>query len=220
MSSCRAESLRHLYVKELEKYMDVDIYGRCSETNRTCGKRSHMFNSSPERNYNGECEDILQENYKFYLAFENSFCEEYISEKVFDRMPLSLVPIVLGMGDYTKFLPPHSYINALEYGSPENLAKYIKYLSNNDTEYLSYFWWRQHYKVANRVDRDNNFFCQVCSMLHNDSLPAKTYYDLQSWWTDYGNCYSGPFPWQKKIAYDSEVWKEKLESEFHLKPIK
>ncbi len=34
--------------------------------------------------------------YKFYLAFENSFCDDYVSEKFWRTMTMYLVPIVMG----------------------------------------------------------------------------------------------------------------------------
>ena len=57
------------YAKELSKYISVDIYGACS--NKTCPRSS------------GRCFDMLNNQYKFYLAFENSNCQDYITEKFF-----------------------------------------------------------------------------------------------------------------------------------------
>lgn len=54
------------YIHQLEKYMRIDLYGRCG--NLTC----------PEN-----CTTFLQQNYKFYLAFENCNCEDYVTEKFF-----------------------------------------------------------------------------------------------------------------------------------------
>ena len=52
--------------------------------------------------------------FKFYLAFENSKCKDYISEKFFQNAVLSgAVPIVLGAErkEYEKFLPRGSFIH-------------------------------------------------------------------------------------------------------------
>ena len=54
-------------------------------------------------------------NFKFYLAFENSVCKDYITEKFFQNALLSgVVPIVLGgrtRKDYEKFVPGDSFIH-------------------------------------------------------------------------------------------------------------
>ena len=84
--------------------------------------------------------------YKYYLSFENSVCLGYVSEKVRKAYIAHSVPIVLGGADYDSILPPHSYINAMEFGSPKDLAEYLKYLDQNEEKYLEYFWWRKHYQ--------------------------------------------------------------------------
>ncbi len=50
--------------------IDVDIEFRCGR--RKCA-----------RTRANECFDMLNKEYKFYLAFENSNCREYITEKFF-----------------------------------------------------------------------------------------------------------------------------------------
>ena len=58
------------YAKELGKYINVDIFGACG-TNR-CPRTSAA-----------RCFSLLDKEYKFYLAFENSNCQDYITEKFF-----------------------------------------------------------------------------------------------------------------------------------------
>lgn len=48
------------------RYISIDIYGGCGELK--CTKRSG-------------CRTMLSKYYKFYLAFENSNCIEYVTEK-------------------------------------------------------------------------------------------------------------------------------------------
>jgi glycoprotein 3-alpha-L-fucosyltransferase len=57
------------YAKELQQYIPVDIYGQCGT--RNC---SHSTEN--------ECFEMLNEDYKFYLAFENANCKDYITEKL------------------------------------------------------------------------------------------------------------------------------------------
>ena len=50
--------------------------------------------------------------YKFYLAFENSMVEDYVSEKMFEGLIAGSVPIYRGSQDIGQFLPSNmSVIN-------------------------------------------------------------------------------------------------------------
>ena len=70
VSNCGARNNRLQFAKELSKYINVDIYGACGD------KRCPRSNAR-------KCFDMLNKDYKFYLAFENANCRDYISEKFF-----------------------------------------------------------------------------------------------------------------------------------------
>ena len=42
------------------------------------------------------CTAALARHYKFYLSFENSLCDEYVTEKFWMRLQQPIVPIVMG----------------------------------------------------------------------------------------------------------------------------
>ena len=69
VSNCYAGNGRQKYASELQKHVAVDIYGACG--NMKCPRG------------NKQCFDMLKKDYKFYLAFENSNCKDYITEKVY-----------------------------------------------------------------------------------------------------------------------------------------
>lgn len=56
-------------VKTLQKYVTVDIYGKCGPL--VCPRRDMAT-----------CTKMLDEEYKFYLSFENSLCYDYLTEKL------------------------------------------------------------------------------------------------------------------------------------------
>lgn len=87
ISDCSDNIKRIDYIKELQKYVDVDLFGKCSG-----------IMCPDERN----CREWLAQNYKFFLAFENSVCDGYITEKFFGTLRYDILPVVLGAGDYTK----------------------------------------------------------------------------------------------------------------------
>lgn len=75
----------------------VDFYGACG--NHLCEKI--------EGNRNGDisgCSDKIKSDYYFYFAFENSFCEDYVTEKVLHGLKNFAVPVVYGGANYSRCL--------------------------------------------------------------------------------------------------------------------
>lgn len=93
-SNCNTSSGRERYIKklnsELSKYdLDIDIYGKCGSL--LCPKflMDH-------------CLYALQIDYYFYLAFENSFSEDYVTDSILHGLQNFAVPIVYGGANYTR----------------------------------------------------------------------------------------------------------------------
>lgn len=70
VSNCNAANKRLEYIKELKQFMSVDVFGFCGD--KECNKNSQ-----------DSCFDMLRTDYKFYFAFENANCRDYITEKFF-----------------------------------------------------------------------------------------------------------------------------------------
>lgn len=107
----------------------------------------------------------MEQNYKFYASFENSLCEDFVSDRFYHFSELQIVPIVYGGADYNRFAPPKSYINANDFKNAEELAAHLKYLSDNPEEYIKYFWWKNYY----RMYRPRSEFCSLCEKLHDEN---------------------------------------------------
>ena len=92
----------------------------------------------------------MEDKYKFYLAFENGLCPDYVTEKFFEffKYRYNVIPVVYNGADMASIAPPHSYISVRDYSSVEHLAQYLSIVSSNDTLFASYFWWRDYYKVG------------------------------------------------------------------------
>jgi alpha-1,3-fucosyltransferase len=57
-------------------------------------------------------DEMMERDYKFYLAFENAICPDYVTEKFYNTLLFSTVPIVYGGADYEAIgAPPNSYID-------------------------------------------------------------------------------------------------------------
>ena len=99
VSHCATQARREAYVKKLSKHVQVgeedynddgddrdemeknqenldrqvDVYGKCGKLK--CSRDNET-----------ECFLMLDQDYKFYLSFENSLCEDYVTEKFFNML--------------------------------------------------------------------------------------------------------------------------------------
>lgn len=170
VSGCQSSIHREEFTRQLSRYIQVDIYGKCG--NQT----------SPDGGY----WEMLRRDYKFYLALENTWCPDYVSEKFYRTLQHDAVPITLSPAvDYSRFAPPGSYINAFDFGSVKDLADYLLLLNRTDSLYAAYFEWKRHYRVAIPA---MGGWCDLCRMAHDENLPAKVYPDIKQWWMEDAKC--------------------------------
>lgn len=172
-SNCNTIGKREKYIAELQKYVDVDIYGECGTTKCT-GK------------YNGTCLEMLGATYKFYLAFENSFSEDYVTEKLYKTLPYDVVPVVRGGANYRDLgMPSHSYINTADFKSPKALAGYMLYLHRHQEKYMEYLKWKDEFEGGTYSPQ--YMFCEICQKLNKElGVPERfrkphVYKDINSW---------------------------------------
>lgn len=163
VSHCDTESKREDYVQALQNLnfttMKIDIYGDCGplELPKPQDHSSYL-----------ESYRTMAKDYKFYLSFENSLCYEYITEKFFYAMASGMIPIVYGglsKEDYKSIAPPHSFIHVDDYDTPKELMETLVNISQNETLYQSYFWWKTKYDLSQEVDRESQ--CLLCLLLNN-----------------------------------------------------
>ncbi len=112
VSHCATQARRELYVKRLKKHLPVDVYGKCG----------HLQCS---RDNETECYLKAETNYKFYLSFENSVCEDYVTEKFFNVMRYNLIPVTYNGVNMSAVAPRHSYINTLDFKTVSALGQYL-----------------------------------------------------------------------------------------------
>ncbi|XP_068249644.1 glycoprotein 3-alpha-L-fucosyltransferase A [Palaemon carinicauda] len=188
VSNCGARNNRLQYAKELGKYIGVDIFGACGT------KRCPRSNSA-------KCFEMLNRDYKFYLAFENSNCRDYITEKFFvNGLSHHILPIVMGAhpDDYARQAPEKSYIHVDDFESPKDLADFLHLLDQNDDLYNEYFRWKGTGEFINTY-----FMCRLCGMLHDDTH-QQHYEDINQWWRGTGTCINGSWRKYDKMKMESE----------------
>lgn len=169
---CDTKSRREAVVQKLKEYFTVDVFGRSGRCDQIHCKDCNW-------------DDMLNNQYKFYLAFENGLCRDYVTEKLHRGLTHDIIPVVFGAVNYSKYAPPHSYINVFDFQTTKHLADYLLLLDKNDTLYNQYFEWKKHYIIQ---QNGINPWCTLCSKLNDPDEPIKTYANLRKWWIDDANC--------------------------------
>ncbi|CAF4802502.1 unnamed protein product [Rotaria sp. Silwood1] len=149
VSNCNTHSRREDYVNKLrsQKNIHIDIYGNCKSI-----YHSPILSIQCQKGTSNCMENILL-NYRFYLSFENSKCDTYITEKYWIQgLNGHAVPIVLGAKkeQYQRIAIPNSYIHVDDFQTIEDLAKELHRLNKNYSEYSKYLQWTQLYDISVR----------------------------------------------------------------------
>ena len=123
LSNCQSNCFK--IVKMLQKYIDVDIFGRCVKPCPTT--RSSCYSLIPK--------------YKFYLAFENSICMDLLTEKsIFNEIIKGVVPIIISGANLSNpdLIPPKSYINAREFETKREVGNYLQHVASKPEIYNTF----------------------------------------------------------------------------------
>ena len=183
VSHCNDYNGRMRYVRTLGRHIGVDIYGDCGD--KRCGQTRSMGTR-----YNADtdpCFDMVNRRYKFYLSFENAICRDYVTEKAYNALKLNTIPVMFGGGDYEEILPPHSFIDALKYPDPADLADHLYSLLLDPGRFSSYFRWRPHYDILSHQSVPDN--CDLCTGLVSGELAReRTYPDMWDWLVRRSGC--------------------------------
>ncbi|XP_078590513.1 alpha-(1,3)-fucosyltransferase 7-like [Branchiostoma floridae x Branchiostoma japonicum] len=190
VTDCYQYLSRTKYATELIQHIKVDVFGACGDVKGSCPKGDR------------ECLKEHVRQYKFYLAFENFRCIEYITEKFWhNSLDYDIVPVVFGAskGHYERFTPPNSFIHVDDFESPEALAKYLNYLDQNDDKYNEYFAWKTK-PPKNLPELFESRFCDVCKkLLRASPTERKVYTDLDRWWRGENYEYCEPIVWDGRL---------------------
>ncbi|XP_045448772.1 4-galactosyl-N-acetylglucosaminide 3-alpha-L-fucosyltransferase FUT6-like [Melitaea cinxia] len=168
ISNCGV-SRRMAYLKELQEQMSVEVYGQCSKNHKT-SCRGH---------FRSDCNLIA--NYLFYLVFENSLCEDYLTEKLFyNAYSKGAIPVIMGpsVDNCKHLLPPNSFLHVDNYKNAQELAEHMLRISKDENNILSYHRWRNDFEVVNEhgyFGSKSYHFCRVCEALNYNDVKEKVY---------------------------------------------
>lgn len=165
-SHCNVFSKRDALVEKIKEFIDVDVFGNCGTL--VC------------KPFSLECNEMLNTTYRFYFAFENTLCVDYLTEKLYSTIQQFIIPVIYSGADLSRFLPPKSYIDVNNFETAGDLAEYLMFLEKHPLEYVKYFWWRKHYKIVRWGEIQ---FCEICEKLNQPNLTAKrqTYVSIKDW---------------------------------------
>ena len=110
VSHCATQARREKFVKEMQKHMEIQVFGKCANHYHNKDHRKLCSRANED-----DCYKMLEQNFKFYLSFENSICKDYITEKFFNILKYDVIPVTFNGVDMDHYTPPHSAINALEF---------------------------------------------------------------------------------------------------------
>ncbi|XP_067930330.1 glycoprotein 3-alpha-L-fucosyltransferase A-like [Watersipora subatra] len=181
VSNCNSHQYDRLEtMRRLLTYVNGDIFGSCTNQ-QPCPTKGDII-----------CEAKVHSQYRFYLAFENSLCKDYITEKFWKALDNKgyFIPVALGglsIEEYTDVAPPNSFIHAYNFSSMEALGKYLQYLINDDAAYNRYHEWRHSYTVTRKTNQKS--VCSLCESINNPELIQTAQSRLfADEWNNQSNC--------------------------------
>lgn len=165
-SRCNDIGKRYRVIKELQKYIDIDIYGSCGSFK--CDTKSQGCLSTNHA-----------QDYLFRFSFENSHCQDYVTEKLWFPLQQGVIPVVNWVrGQEETRVNTSHMINLYDFRTIKDLADYLKSVAANETLYNSYLTWR---KTLDVVTSHFHSFCGLCRKLHQPVLQRQVYSDLNGW---------------------------------------
>ncbi len=122
VSNGTSDSMRNAVFEALNTYKRVDSGGKYQNNVGFFVKDKQEFISK----------------YKFNIAFENSYTNGYITEKLFDAKAADCIPIYWGGAarEIKSWLNPKAFIDFYNFKDVLELVEFVKYLDSNDSAYL------------------------------------------------------------------------------------
>ena len=118
----QTDGARPKMLELLEQYKTVDYGGKYHNT------VGHIYPPSEKVGF--------QRNYKFSIAFENTYCSGYTMEKLVDSFASQHIPLYYGNPRVAEEFNPKAFINAHDFNSLEDMMTYVKKVDQDDELYL------------------------------------------------------------------------------------
>ena len=157
-SVCNSLSKRQKYFAATSKVFPVDSYGTCHHNTDV---PKGMTKDTPEGRI-----DIMKQ-YRFVLAFDATNDKDYISNLIWEAFASGAVPVVIGADNIADHFPPHSFIRGSAFSNWDEMAKYVKEVSEDKALWESYHTWRTDEESLATFERKYEFArtdptCRTC----------------------------------------------------------
>lgn len=162
VSHCHDDGKRYRLIHELSQYISIDQYGKCG--NLSCPKSNPKICKSSD--------------YKFRIAFENSFCKDYITEKYWSALGEGVIPVVNWHANQKPLgiVPDKTFINVYDFKSIADLGKYLHFVAHDEAAFNSYFEWKKSF----RIETETTSTIHLCEELHKPR-PSQKVENLTAW---------------------------------------
>ena len=181
VSHCRTRSMREHYVREIQNVIGVDIFGGCG-SEPPCHKPHRKEIQFEVSQYDAMCFEEIVKQYKFYLAFENTLVQDYVTEKVYSWYSRDIILVVRGGSNYSKILPHGTFIDAGDFESAIELGHYLIELANDKQRYTDILRKKDAYYSTDSMVPTQEANCKLCEYLNNLDGHRNTYENIIEWW--------------------------------------
>ena len=184
VSNCKSKY--RLYIAlEISKYYPLYIYGNCNVLDDLINSKSlpnykleyPYLNYVPLKGSNckrgSNCELDKLKSFKYYLAFENINCKDYVSEKLWKSLNNNLIPILLqpNKDSYLRYKIPDESIIHLNDDFNNNVKLLVDHLHKIDSSfelYFKYLKWTNLYlqTIDSSLYLEPHRMCQLCTRLN------------------------------------------------------
>ena len=181
VSHCQTNSKREKYVDILKHYIDIDILGKCGRK-WDCG-RAHNHDA-------GDCFSILNSTYRYYIAFENALCSEYISEKFYENYKYDIIQVSRAGDNKHKpiKLDKNVYVSTADFKNADDLGQYLRSLSSDKEKYANFLSDKDMYEAVPYVELLKKRMCEICMRLNKLEEYKKVYENVYSWMLNKTGC--------------------------------
>ncbi|KAM9976709.1 hypothetical protein ACTFIR_010553 [Dictyostelium discoideum] len=171
-SNCWHEDYKRVdLMRSIMNITKVDSYGSCLN-NIDFTDQDKLINSKHDQKMN------VLKRYNFAIAFENSLCKDYITEKLWESLSVGTIPIYLGAPNIMEFLPdPGSIINVRDFKSVNDLVDYIKKVENDQNLRLKHLKWikikkwsKEFQNIYDESVNNLNPLCSICSKIASKQI--------------------------------------------------
>jgi len=192
VSHCSVPSQRSHFVDEMKSYIDIRIYGRCGDL--VCRNRS--------------CVETIIKEHKFVLSFENTYYNNYVTEKLFSWFDKDIIQVVRGGGvDYSFYgIPEKTVIDADDFENPETLARFLNALGNDKSAYIDYLKRKSRHVTIPPAILKESAYCNLCAKLNDVNIQRKSYTHIGAWYAS--DLYQTQYcPWKEWEHTETESLK-------------